>query len=97
MPLGFTQPLTEMNTTTRKIMFLGNKARAMLRVDNSPPSVIRLSRQCGILNLSQPYRPPRPVTRIFFFILYGSSISMYVFNFEMLWEELGGNFATRRQ
>jgi hypothetical protein len=29
-----------------------------------PPTVSRLSRQCGIPNISQPYRPRRPVTGI---------------------------------
>jgi hypothetical protein len=29
-----------------------------------PPSVSRFYRQCFTLNISQPYRPPRPVTGI---------------------------------
>jgi hypothetical protein len=39
-------------------MFLGNKVRLVRRADN----LSRMSRQFGILNISQPYRPPRPVS-----------------------------------
>jgi hypothetical protein len=48
-PRGFTQPLTEMSTRSRKIMFLGSKARPVLRIDD-------------LTAISQPYRLPRPVT-----------------------------------
>jgi hypothetical protein len=45
-------------------MFLGSKERRVLGLTTLPPSVSRLSIQCGILNISQPYSPPRPVTGI---------------------------------
>jgi hypothetical protein len=60
----FTEPLTEMSTTSRKIMFLRSRARTVRKSENLPPSLSLLCRQCGILNISQHCRPPQPVTWI---------------------------------
>jgi hypothetical protein len=52
-------------------MFLETRALQARSSDNLT-AVSRLSRQCGIPNISQPYRPPRPVTGIA--LLYGDGV-----------------------
>jgi hypothetical protein len=60
MALGFNQNITEMST----INLPGEKERLVLKAETSPPSMSKFSRKCGILYVSQPYRPLRPATGI---------------------------------
>jgi hypothetical protein len=52
----------------KKLCFWGVERGRCVGLISIPPSVSRLCRQCGILNISQSYRPPRPVTVIVFFL-----------------------------
>jgi hypothetical protein len=62
------QPLTEKSTRNRKKSFSWVEHSRHVRIRTSPPSVSRLPVHCGILNISQPNRPPCPVMRIAFFL-----------------------------
>jgi hypothetical protein len=65
MALGLTQPVAEMST--RRVFWEIESGRRVTLT--SPPSVNPLSRQCEILNISQPYRLPRPDTGIVLLII----------------------------
>jgi hypothetical protein len=54
----------KMSTKSRKIMFLESKALPVLRADNLAAIFEPRVLQYGILNISQLYRPLRPVTEI---------------------------------
>jgi hypothetical protein len=65
--LGLAQSLTEINT--RQCIW-GIERSWCFRLTISMPFVSPLSRQCGILKVLQPYRPPRPVMEIAFSFCY---------------------------
>jgi hypothetical protein len=61
----FNEPLTEMSTRDRYNKYSwGVENGWCMRLDNLTNILSELSRQCGNLNISQPYRPPLPVTGI---------------------------------
>jgi hypothetical protein len=61
MARDLAQPITEMSTS--KYLW-GIERGRHLGLTTSPSTVRRLYRQCGILSISQPCKPPRPVTGI---------------------------------
>jgi hypothetical protein len=54
----------------QKKFFWGVQRGLRIRLTTSPPSVSQLSRQFGILNISQPNMPPRPLAGIALILLY---------------------------
>jgi hypothetical protein len=67
--LGFTRLLKELSNRSKKIKFLGVDRDLCVGLTTLPPSVSKLSRECGILNISQPYRPVLSVTGMILLLL----------------------------
>jgi hypothetical protein len=70
-----------------KLCFWGVKCGQWVGLTTLPSSVSRLSRQCGILNISQPYRPPWPVTGIALLLYENDYMNQSRFQEGMEWIE----------
>jgi hypothetical protein len=57
-----------MNARSRQIMLLWSRARQVCKAQKLTATSER--EKCGILNISQTYRTPRPVTGIALLLLY---------------------------
>jgi hypothetical protein len=53
-----------------KKYFQGVEHNLCIRLTASLPCMSRFSTNCGVLNMSQPYRPPRSVTGIALLFMY---------------------------
>jgi hypothetical protein len=73
MALGSTRSLTE--TSTRNLP--ESKGRPTRKADNLTATCERF-RKCGSLDVSQPYRPPEPVTGIALIFLHTHTHRTYV-------------------
>jgi hypothetical protein len=62
----------EYRKQNNRLMFPGVERGRCVKLTKLLPSASGLFRQCGILHISQPYKPPRPVTGIA--LLYGDGV-----------------------
>jgi hypothetical protein len=81
--LGMTLSLTKMSTRN----LTGLKGGRRVRLTTLTPSVSRLPRQCGILDILQRYRPPRPTTGLALLLTFYhlSSIRYTPFSSHSFW------------